>query len=279
MIVVDTSVLVDHLRDEPRATSRILDATGRGEALAASTMTRVELLAGVRNRQLAPVERLFETLEWVEVTASIADRAGRWAREFARGHVGIDAVDYAIAATAAELDAELWTLTPFEIRLGFAAASCPNCDVPREPGVCPDCGAEIPEVDPGKLEQMRQKAFSSLASEARELVSSFDDPPEAEITLSVDQFLACVVDLDVIAKAGEFATLGNRLGELDFDDPKVVGGRARQTIVDYLERIRDLRCGLPGPESPDSSHHSETQYRSSVSAPFALKTARIGPAW
>jgi hypothetical protein len=133
---------------------------------------------------------------------------------------------------------------PFEIKLGFAAASCPNCEVAREPGVCPECGAEIPEVEPGKLEQMRQNAFASLAGEARELVSSFDDPPEADVSLSVDQFVACVVDLDVIAKAGEFATLGNRLGELDFDDPKVVGGLARQTIVEYLERIRDLRRDL-----------------------------------
>jgi hypothetical protein len=133
---------------------------------------------------------------------------------------------------------------PFEIKLGFAAALCPNCEVAREPGVCPECGAEIPEVEPGKLEQMRQKAFASLAGQARELVSSFDDPPEAEVSLSVDQFVACVVDLDVIAKASGFATLGNRLSGLDFDDPRIVGGLARQTIVEYLEWIRDLRRDL-----------------------------------
>src|SRR4051794_26634772 len=91
---------------------------------------------------------------------------------------------------------------------------------------------------------MRQKAFASLEVEARELVSSFNDPPKAEVTLGVDQFVACVVDLDVIATAEEFATLGNRLGELDFDDPKVVGGLARQTVLEYLERIRDLRRDL-----------------------------------
>jgi hypothetical protein len=133
---------------------------------------------------------------------------------------------------------------PFEIQLHFAAAICPNCDMAREPGVCPECGAEIPEVEPGKLEQARHKAFASLANEARELVSSFSDPPEAEVSLGVDQFVACVVDLDVIAKAGAFAALGNRLGELDFNDPKVVGGSARQIIVEYLARIRDLRRDL-----------------------------------
>jgi hypothetical protein len=133
---------------------------------------------------------------------------------------------------------------PFEIKLGFAAAICPNCEVAREPGVCPECGAKIPEVEPGKLEQTRQKAFASLAGEARELVSSFDDPPKAEVSLGVDQFVACFIDLDVIAKAGEFATLGNRLGELDFNDPTVVGGLARRTIVEYLERIRGLRRDL-----------------------------------
>jgi hypothetical protein len=133
---------------------------------------------------------------------------------------------------------------PFEIKLGFAAAICPDCEVAREPGVCSECGAEIPEVEPGELEQIRQKAFASLAGEARELVSSFDDPPGGEVSLSVDQFVSCFVDLDVIAKAGDLGTLGNRLGELDFDDPKVVGGLARQTIVEYLERIRELRRDL-----------------------------------
>jgi len=63
---------------------------------------------------------------------------------------------------------------PFEIKLGFAAAICPNCEVAREPGVCPECGTKIPEVEPGKLEQTRQKAFASLTGRARELVSSFD---------------------------------------------------------------------------------------------------------
>ncbi len=91
---------------------------------------------------------------------------------------------------------------------------------------------------------MRGKAFASLAVDALELVATFDEPPEAEVALSVDQFVACFVDLNVIPKAAAFARLGNDLATLDLEDPSVVGGRARQTILEYIGKIRVLRGDL-----------------------------------
>jgi predicted nucleic acid-binding protein len=44
------------------------------------------------------------------VSDAIAARAGGLLRKYRRSHPGIDLVDYMIAATAEELDAELMTL-------------------------------------------------------------------------------------------------------------------------------------------------------------------------
>jgi len=132
----------------------------------------------------------------------------------------------------------------FVIRLGFAAAICPTCNEPREAGDCPTCGGRIPVVEEGEFERARRQAFGPLAAESGDLVDSFADPPPAELTLSVDQFVACFQDLDVIDQVGHFGKLGHRLSALDLDDPAVVGGAARRAIQDELERIRQLRTDL-----------------------------------
>jgi predicted nucleic acid-binding protein len=51
-----------------------------------------------------------ESFIWMEVTSSIADRAGEFANRFERSHRHIDVVDCVIAATQKELAVPLWTL-------------------------------------------------------------------------------------------------------------------------------------------------------------------------
>ena len=108
-VVVDTSVLIDHLRGDERAIGLLKRALASGEPLSASVLTKVEILAGVRVSEERAVRRLFGTLSWIDVDDALAERAGALAREFLRSHPGIDPVDYVIAATVERLDAQLLT--------------------------------------------------------------------------------------------------------------------------------------------------------------------------
>jgi predicted nucleic acid-binding protein len=107
--VVDTDVLIDFLRGHDPARNLLRRELTAGPDVLASVMTRTELLAGARTGEEAALEDLFRALRWVAVDESIADRAGQLARAHRRGHAGIDAVDFVIAATAQEHDAELRT--------------------------------------------------------------------------------------------------------------------------------------------------------------------------
>lgn len=109
MILLDTSVLVDHLRGNPPAVAALDEAAGRGHGLVASVMTRVEVLAGMRPTEERATRRLLDILDWIVVDEEIAENAGRLANHFLRSHSGIDPADYVIAATADRADAILWT--------------------------------------------------------------------------------------------------------------------------------------------------------------------------
>lgn len=108
-IVVDSTVLVDNLRELPEATARVVMALEQGERLSASALTKVEVLAGMRSSERRRTRRLLDSLDWISVSDPIAERAGALARRYRASHTGVGVVDFVIAATAQELDAELWT--------------------------------------------------------------------------------------------------------------------------------------------------------------------------
>ena len=108
-ILVDTSVLIDHLRGVGPSRTALESAIASGERLACSVLTRVEVLAGMRPAEEAATRRLLDALEWCEVDVETADRAGALANRYLKSHPGVDPVDYVIAATAELLDATLWT--------------------------------------------------------------------------------------------------------------------------------------------------------------------------
>jgi len=109
VIVADTSILIDHLRGDSRAHTILTHAFQRRERLAASVLTKVEVLAGVRPDEETVTEGLFSLFEWVPVNEVLADHAGDLARRFFRSHPGVDPVDFVIAATVEHLQATLWT--------------------------------------------------------------------------------------------------------------------------------------------------------------------------
>lgn len=109
MKLLDTSVAIDHLRGDPRATTLLEDLLRSEDAVAASELTRFELLAGVRPDEQTDLETLFLVVDWVPVTEDIVRRAGAYARSYRRSHSGIGAVDYLVAGTASTLDTTLLT--------------------------------------------------------------------------------------------------------------------------------------------------------------------------
>lgn len=109
VILLDTSVLIDHLRGHALAVAALDEAAGRGHRLIASVMTRVEVLAGMRPAEERATRRLLDILDWIVIDEEIAENAGRLGNHFLRSHGDIDPVDYVIAATADRADAILWT--------------------------------------------------------------------------------------------------------------------------------------------------------------------------
>jgi predicted nucleic acid-binding protein len=109
--IVDTGILVDHLRDESAATKCLEDALRTGRRVAGSVLTRVELRRDVNPHALAAVEAVERLLDWVAVDHEIAALAQTHAERFGRSHPDIDPVDYVIGATAERLDAELLTVS------------------------------------------------------------------------------------------------------------------------------------------------------------------------
>jgi predicted nucleic acid-binding protein len=103
--LLDASVVIDFLRGHDAARA-VVDAA---DELAASEITRYEVLAGLRRGEEEATEDLLALPHWVAVDEGIARRAAVLAREYRGSHSGIEDADYLIAATALELDACLLT--------------------------------------------------------------------------------------------------------------------------------------------------------------------------
>lgn len=108
MKLVDTSVVVDYLRGHDDAVD-LLEALVVTDDVLASELTRFELLAGVRERELERLEAFCSAIPWIGVDTDVARVAGAFAQRHRRSHSGIDDVDYLIAATAVVADARLVT--------------------------------------------------------------------------------------------------------------------------------------------------------------------------
>lgn len=105
-IVLDTSVLVDHLRASAPATEYLASLDGRPSC---SEISRIEVLQGLRSSERRAANRLFALIVWIPVSEAVASRAGELGRKWRRSHTGIGVADLAIAATAEEIGADLAT--------------------------------------------------------------------------------------------------------------------------------------------------------------------------
>lgn len=108
--LADTSVLVDYLRGVEAARALLGGAAEQGRPIYGSTLSRIELSAGMRKGERRVTDALVAALVWLPVDQAVIDAADALARRYGPSHSGIDAVDYCIAATTRVHDLDLWTL-------------------------------------------------------------------------------------------------------------------------------------------------------------------------
>lgn len=109
IVMVDTSLLVDHLRGHAGAVACLDGANERGDELWSVPVVRTEVLVGVRATESDAMWALFDVFRWLDVTTELADAAGELAARYRRSHSGIDIVDYLVAAATQRLEATLLT--------------------------------------------------------------------------------------------------------------------------------------------------------------------------
>lgn len=108
-VVIDTSVIIDHLRGNEPARRLLAEGFSSNQRLAGTVLAKIEVLAGVRTGEEQATEGLLSQIEWIDVDEALADSAGALAMRWLRSQPGVEVVDYVTAATVMRLEAELWT--------------------------------------------------------------------------------------------------------------------------------------------------------------------------
>lgn len=107
--VIDTNVLIDHLRGVASARDVLLNLLESGNVPAVSTITVAEIEAGIRESERRSVETLLQKIPILDLDAEIARIGGRFRRQYGRSH-GVLLPDALIAATAVKHTGTLYTL-------------------------------------------------------------------------------------------------------------------------------------------------------------------------
>ena len=107
LLVVDTDVLIDYLRDQPLAVAFL---EGTEHPLATSVITIAELYAGVRDGQERQrLDAFVAAFDVLDLDLQSAQCAGLWRRQYGPSH-GTGLADGLIAACAEAAGATLVTL-------------------------------------------------------------------------------------------------------------------------------------------------------------------------
>ena len=105
-LLLDTNILIDHLRGDPSATALLQDVEAGRVRASISVITEAEVLASraLTSRQLREIDALLSILPKLAITSRVARTAARFRRTY-----GIELADALIAATAAVAHATLVT--------------------------------------------------------------------------------------------------------------------------------------------------------------------------
>jgi predicted nucleic acid-binding protein len=110
VILIDSDVLIAHLRGDPDARDWMSNARKATGPLGITAVNVAEVAGGMRSQERREVGRLLASLQIFSVNDRIAWRAAELMRAYRRSHAGIGLGDYLVAATAQTQGCELATL-------------------------------------------------------------------------------------------------------------------------------------------------------------------------
>jgi predicted nucleic acid-binding protein len=110
VILVDSDVLIAHLRGVQVAKEWLVQTRREQGQLATSAVCVVEVAGGMRPNERREVGRLLASLRTLPVDDRVAWRAAELMRTYHRSHRAIGLGDYLVAATADVAGCELATL-------------------------------------------------------------------------------------------------------------------------------------------------------------------------
>jgi predicted nucleic acid-binding protein len=98
--LLDTTVLIAHLRGDETVTTGLLDLLGEGHVLGTSCVNIAKIERGVRPKERKAASGLLDRLRFLEATREAAVRTGRYQAEFERRGLTIHTADALVAGTA-----------------------------------------------------------------------------------------------------------------------------------------------------------------------------------
>jgi predicted nucleic acid-binding protein len=111
IVVLDSTVLIDHLRGRPAA-ERVEWLALSGDVAATTAINVEEIERGLRPGEEAAADALFGGLVILPIGLEEGRRAGAWRREFAVRGITLSQADCLVAAAALEAGARLATGNP-----------------------------------------------------------------------------------------------------------------------------------------------------------------------
>jgi len=108
IVLLDSTVLIDHLRGRPAA-ERIERLVRSGDLVATTPINVEEIVRGLRPGEEAAAEDLFSGLTILPLGFDEGKQAGAWRREFASRGITLSQADCLIAAAAQLVGARLAT--------------------------------------------------------------------------------------------------------------------------------------------------------------------------
>lgn len=108
-ILLDTDVLIDHLRDNQKVTQQILELHQDSQVMLFYTpVTEAEIIRGLRSHERQKTEKALSYLGVVSITKEVGRVAGNYLRKYALSH-GLQIADALIAAVASTQNFSLCT--------------------------------------------------------------------------------------------------------------------------------------------------------------------------
>ena len=107
--LLDTTVLIDHLRGRQKVAETVIRLARQGHELGVCCINIAELYSGLNDNERAGAEKLIDSLDYYEISKDIAKMAGCYRFEFARKGITLTTSDTIVAAVAINYGAILVT--------------------------------------------------------------------------------------------------------------------------------------------------------------------------